>query len=185
MSYPIGKILAILLVGAVSALAPDARSQAVDSCLKQVFERYCLGGNFASLMRQSPKPLHRQKESEREAAIYLETHGRTYVMAFRGRIYKVLRQFRPNTQLRYQDLSEILQQKYGPPKDRSRFPHYADSRAAQVVAIRRGEGQATRTWNPAEGWSVELSWTREMGIAVSYIAVRLNAAQLEAMEAGL
>jgi hypothetical protein len=156
-----------------------------ESCLKQVLDRYCLGGDFAALVRQPPVPLYQQKDGERDAAIYLGGYGRVYVMAFRGRIYKILRQYRPSTQLRFQELGELLAQKYGPPTDRSRFPHYAGSRSAQVVAIRRGEGQAAQVWSPGSGWSVELSWTREMGVAVSYIADKLDAERQAAMGQGL
>lgn len=185
MRYPNSKILAFLLVGFVSALAPKAAVSAGASCLKQAFDRYCLGGDFATLVRQLPAPLLQQKDGEQDAAIYPESLGRVYVMAFRGRTYKILRQYRPATQLRYQELSELLTQKYGPPADRSRFPHYANSRASRVVAIRRGEGQAAQVWTSGAGWSVELSWTREMGVAVSYIADQLDTERREAREQGL
>lgn len=185
MRHPILKSLAFLLIsiGLLSASIPTLA--AGESCLKKVLDRYCLGGDFAPLVRQSPMPLHQQKDGERDAAIYLEAHGRVYVMAFRGRIYKILRQYRPSTQLRFQELSELLTQKYGPPTDRSRFPHYADSRGARLAAIRRGEGQAAQVWDSGAGWSVELSWTREMGVAVSYIADMLDAERRGAMGQGL
>ena len=54
-----------------------------------------------------------------------------------------------------------------------------------MVAIRRGEGQAVQVWSPGSGWSVELSWTREMGVAVSYIADKLDAERQAAMGQGL
>ena len=185
MRHSIWKSLAFVLIGIGLLPASTATFSAGESCLKKVLDRYCLGGDFAALVRQPPTPLHQQKDGERNAAIYLEARGRVYVMAFRGRIYKILRQYRPSTQLRFQELSELLTQKYGPPTDRSRFPHYADSRGARLVAIRRGEGQAAQVWNAGTGWSVELSWTREMGLAVSYIADKLDAERRGAMGQGL
>jgi hypothetical protein len=185
MRHPIWKSLALLLISLALLPVSQTAVYAGESCLKRVLDRYCLGGDFAALVRQPPIPLHQQKDGEGDAAIYLGVHGRVYVMAFRGRIYKILRQYRPSTQLRFQELGELLTKKYGPSVDRSRFPHYASSRGARVVAIRRGEGQAAQVWNPGSGWSVELSWTREMGVAVSYIADQLDAERQAAMGQGL
>jgi hypothetical protein len=155
-----------------------------ESCLKRVFDRYCLGGDFNVLVRQSP-PMRQQQEGEKQAAVYWEGRGETYVLAFRQRIYKVVREQRPSSQLHFQDLVELLTQKYGKPQDRSRFPHYADSRAARIVAIRRGEGRAEQVWNPGQGWLVELSWTRELGLALSYVAEQLDAERRRAAQQAL
>jgi hypothetical protein len=182
MSKTITTALLALLLGA--ATFAGAAAGAGEACLKRVFDRYCLGGDLGALLRQAPQPLFQQTDGERRAAVYLDGRERVYVLAFRDRIYKVLRQHRPATHLRYQELASLLGEKYGRPEDRSLFPSYADSRSARVVAIRRGEGRAEQLWRPEPGWRVELSWTREMGVAVSYIAEQLDAQQRQVMERG-
>jgi hypothetical protein len=156
-----------------------------EACLKQVFNRYCLGGDMPTLLRQQPSPLHQQTEGELSAAIYYEGREQVYVMAFRGRIYKIVRRYRPATHLRFQDLENVLTDKYGSSEDQSRYPHYVDSRSGRVAAIRRGEGQARKVWIPDSAWLVELSWTREMGIALSYVARKLDQQRAALAEQGL
>ncbi len=166
-------------------LSPAAAVAAQATCLKQVFGRFCLGGDINVLLQQAPAPLFTQRDGERHAAKYVGIHGRRYVMAFRGRIYKVVKEDRPSTELHFNDMTTLLSEKYGPPEDHSRFPHYAKTRGARTVSIRRGEGKAAMVWRPQAGWHVELSWTRELGVALSYIADELDAQRRQAMEQGL
>lgn len=164
-------------------IAPAALPAAAQqSCLKQVFGRFCLGGDFSQQLRQPPAPLFNQKDGDREAAIYAGVRGRRYVMAFRGRIYKVVKEERPSTELHFKDMTAMLTGKYGQPEDHSRYPHYANSRGARMVAIRRGEAKAAMVWRPEPGWHVELSWTRELGVALSYVADELDMQRRQAME---
>ncbi len=155
------------------------------TCRKLVFGRFCLGGDFNALLQRTPAPLFTQKEGERHAAVYTGVHGRRYVMSFRGRIYKVLKEDRPSTELHFNDMTALLSEKYGQPEDRSHFPHYAVSRGARIIAIRRGEAKAAMVWRPESGWRVELSWTRELGVALSYVAEELDAQRRQAEEQGL
>ena len=143
---------------------------AQEACLKLVFNRYCLGGEINALLLQQPQPQFQQPEGDLLAAIYQEGRERIYVMAYRGRIFKVLRQYYPATQLHFDDLYNILRSKYGSGEDRSRFPSYARTPSSKLGAIRRGDGQAVHLWEGNdEGFRVELSWTREMGLTLSYI----------------
>lgn len=41
-------------------------------------------------------------------------------------------------------------------------------------SIRRGDGHAVHHWKPAEEWFVDLTWTREMGLSLAYVATGLN-----------
>lgn len=158
---------------------------AQESCHKQVFERYCLGGDVNLLLRQGPKPQYKRAEGERLAYIFNEGPERIYVLAFRGRIYKILRRYRGATQLRYEDLYASLRGKYGPGEDRSSFPSYATTASRKLGSIRRGDGRAVHYWKAAEGWFIELSWTREMGLSLAYVARDLNDEQKTAAEQGL
>jgi len=179
-----GPLYCILLVSVLGTLSWSV-SAAQENCLKQVFNRYCLGGDYNAQLRKRPMPMHRQGEGDRQAAVYLEGRGRVYVMAHAGRIYKVVKESRPATQLHFDELSSQLSEKYGQATDRSRFPFHAKSRSSRIVAIRRGEAQALQEWRPEPGWRIELSWTREMGVALTYIANELEARFKQALEQGL
>ena len=63
---------------------------------------------------------------------------------------------------------------------------YARSLAARIGSIRRGEGELRYLWQMAdEGWSVELSWTRKLGVSLAYLADELELQQQQAMDKGL
>ena len=107
------------------------------------------------------------------------------MLAFRDRIYKVLRRYRGASQLRYEDLHGLLRSKYGPGEDRSSFPPYAKTASRRLGSIRRGDGRAVHHWKAAEDWYIELSWTREMGLSLAYVASELNNEQKASAEQGL
>jgi hypothetical protein len=143
-------------------------TQAPDACVKQVFGLYCLGGDVNALARQHP-PSSQERDGERLALIYDQGAEQDYVLAFRGAVYKVVRQFRAETQLKFQDIQNQLREKYGAGQDRSLFPGYADTPASRQGSIRRGDGKAIYVWTPAETWRIELSWTREFGLSLAYV----------------
>jgi len=152
-------------------------------CLKLVFNRYCLGGDVNALAQQQP-PALREDQADRAALIYYEGRDRDYVLAWRGAIYKVMRDHRIASQLHYEDLYRLLREKYGEGEDRSSFPTYARTPGRKQIAIRRGEGRAVHLWDTGAGWHIELSWTRETGLALAYVADELDAQQTAAMESG-
>ena len=157
-----------------------------EACLKKVFGEYCLGGSMQQLLRQRPHGMRSQENGERSAVVYPEGRERTYVMAYKGSIYKVLHTFDPANQVKLKDLRERLEAKYGAYRNLSQYPGYARTLAAKIGAIRRGEGELSYIWQSQDdNWSIELTWTRELGIALAYLAKRLNQTQLEAMEKGL
>ncbi len=161
----------------------SAVALAQQPCLKLVFNRYCLGGDLNALLQQG-QPTLRQDEGERIALIYQEGPERVYVMGFRNRIYKVLRQYQIASQLRYDELYRLLRDKYGAGEDRSRFPGYATTPGRKKNAIRRGEGMAVHVWEVSGGWRVELAWTREMGLALAYVAEELDRQQQAVIQGG-
>jgi hypothetical protein len=164
--------------------AAPAQPQAPDACLKQVFGLYCLGGDVNALARQRP-PTAQERDGERLALLYDQGSEMDYVLAFRSSVYKVVRQFRIETQLKFQDIHNQLREKYGPGEDRSLFPGYADNPASRQGAIRRGDGKAIHVWAPAETWRIELTWTRELGLALAYVNNALEAQQRAAVQRGL
>ena len=165
---------------------PVLAANSSEACLKKVFGEYCLGGSMQQLLRQRPHGMRSQENSERSAVVYPEGRERTYVMAYQGRIYKILHTFDPTNRVKLKELRERLETKYGAYRNHSQYPGYARTLASKIGAIRRGEGELSYIWqSPDENWSIELSWTRELGIALAYLANQLNQAQLEAVERGL
>ncbi len=138
-------------------------------CLEKVFGRYCLGGDIVELQRARPEYLHEQREGPRFALVYGNQSEKDYVMAYRGKIYKVVRQYRPPTSAKYRHLRNELRNLYGMPREFSRFPLYARRLSTKIKSIELGEGQALLMWS-ADDWRVELSWTMRMGISLAYIA---------------
>jgi hypothetical protein len=170
---------------AASAPAPvQPSTQAQDTCLKQVFGLYCLGADVNGLLRQRP-PTDQERDGERLALIYDQGQEQDYVLAFRGVVYKVVRQFRVETQLKFQDTYNQLREKYGPGEDRSLFPGYAETPASRQGSIRRGDGKAIHVWAPAETWRIELTWTREFGLSLAYVHNTLEAQQRATVQRGL
>lgn len=172
-------LAALLLLGVIGAGAEEP-------CIKRVFGSYCLGGDVTALLRAGPpQPLFQEAKGERLALVFSDGAEWVYVVAFRDTIYKVVRRYRAATQLRYEELYDLLSGKYGPGEDRSSFPAYATTAARKQSSIRRGEGQAIHAWKPADTWHIELTWTREMGLALAYLATALDEQQKAAAETGL
>jgi hypothetical protein len=173
------------LVLVLAAIPAQAQPQSQDTCLKLVFGRFCLGGDTGSLQQEGPRPVIRLPDGERLALVFQDGPERIYVLAFRDRIYKVVRRYRGSSQLRFDDLYGVLREKYGPGDERSRFPSYADTPSRRLSSIRRGEGQAFYYWKPADSWHIELTWTREMGISLAYVATERDRQQQTAANSGL
>jgi len=136
------------------------------------------------MLRQRP-PTSQERDGERLALIYDQGQEQDYVLAFRGTVYKVVRQFRVETELKFQDIYNQLREKYGPGEDRSLFPGYADTPASRQGSIRRGDGKAIHVWAPAETWRIELTWTREFGLSLAYVDNALEAQQRATVQRGL
>jgi hypothetical protein len=176
--------IALIIALLVSAWVAPAVA-ANEPCLKLVFGRYCLGGDMAPLLQANPPPIGRQDQGASMALVFTDSPDRVYALGFSGRLYKVVRAFAVSTQLRYDETYAALRDIYGPGEEQSRFPDYATTPARRLAAIRRGEGRAVHVWKPSPTWHIELSWTREMGLSLAYIATELNAARAAQLEIGL
>jgi hypothetical protein len=120
--------LLLLVLGLLWGLLGAPRvGAAEDPCLKLVFGRYCLGGDVNPLLQSTPQPLARETEGNSLALVFPEDVDQIYVLAFGGRIYKVVRSYRVATQLRFDEIYALLREKYGPGRTRadslSRPPH--------------------------------------------------------------
>ena len=170
-----------LAIGAC-LLAPTVVAD--EACLKLVFGRYCLGGDVSRIPQPAP-PLARQTQGDSLALVFPDGPNQLYVLAHANRVYKVVRAYAVSTQLRFDELYNELLPLYGPGADQSRFPAYATTPTTRLASIRRGEGQALHRWEPSPEWFIELSWTRELGVSLAYIATELNARRSARMEGGL
>jgi hypothetical protein len=177
------RIAAILTL--LVAVCVSSGGFANEPCLKMVFGRYCLGGDVGPLLQAVPPPLVRQDEGASLALVFVDGPDRLYVLAFDRKIYKVVRAFAVSTQLRYEETYAALRDIYGLGEDRSRFPADATTPGRRLVAIRRGEGIAMHVWTPSPAWRIELSWTREMGLSLAYVATDLSAARAAQIDGGL
>jgi hypothetical protein len=174
-----------LILALSAAISTPSAAQAPEPCLKLVFGHYCLGGDVNPLLQAQPPPLARETEGSSLALVFSEDIDQIYVMAFGGQVYKVLRAYRVATQLRFDELYALLREKYGPGEDASRFPEYASTPGRRLASIRRGEGRALHVWRPAENWHIELSWTRELGLSLAYIADAIEAERTSQLGRGL
>lgn len=175
-----------LLGGVLGGLFGAPRVVAAeDPCLKLVFGRYCLGGDVNPLLQSTPPPLARETDGNSLALVFPEDVDQIYVLAFGGRIYKVVRSYRVATQLRFDEVYALLREKYGPGEDKSRFPEQATTSGRRLASIRRGEGRALHVWRPADTWHIELGWTRELGLSLAYIADAIEAERQAQMSRGL
>lgn len=178
-----GSVMGILVLVLTTCLNPPAVAD--EPCFKMVFGRYCLGGDVRPLLQAVPPPIARQDQGASLALVFVEGPDRFYVLAYTNRIYKVVRAYGVSTQLRFDEIVGALREIYGPGEDRSRYPEDATTPARRLVAIRRGEGRALYVWAPAPTWRIELSWTREMGLSLAYVATELSAARAAEAEGGL
>lgn len=171
--------LFLLLISPYPLWAAGAGS----GCLKQVFGDYCLGGSLQQLLQSRPGGMLAQRSGERRAAVFFQGRERIYVMAYQGRIYKILHTFEPAGQTRLKDLRKRLESKYGAYRDQSHYPVYARTLAGKIGAIRRGEGELKYSWLSAdETLRIELQWTRKLGVSLAYLSNELDAKQRAALD---
>ncbi len=170
---------------AIGSLLLAVQASAAEQCLKMVFGRYCLGGDINGVLQSPPPPLIRQAMGDSLALVFADGANQLYVLGYSNRIYKIVRAYSVSTQLRFDDIYNDLRQIYGDGADQSRFPDYASTPTARLAAIRRGEGRAVHRWEPSPAWSIELSWTRELGVSLAYIATELSAQRAARSDSGL
>jgi hypothetical protein len=131
------------------AMPAPTRPTGAAGCIKEVFERFCLGGDLKSL---PPNPVRKDSDS----MIWAMTQP-TFVFIVEGRVGAVGRLYAPGTWLSYRDVLAQLVEKYGPGNDLSHFPSYADDDSSRETAIAVKKGRAARQWKE-EGFTIELKW---------------------------
>jgi hypothetical protein len=175
----------VLIVLSLSSMTLSA-GEGIDGCLKRVFSHYCLGGSISLQLQQHPADMDPIVNGDRAGVIYAKGRERVYVMAYRGRIYKVLKTYDPSSRVTLQRLQRGLSKKYGKHRDISHLPNHARNLAGEIGAVRRGEGELKYRWQrPGSLWRVELGWSRKFGISLAYLVNALDQRQREADESSL
>ena len=135
-------------------------------CLKQVFRNFCLGTNVSSL---PPNPARKTDVSW----AYVDPDP-TVVTIVDGKVAAVGRFYSPGTWLTYRDLERTLVEKYGPGKDLSFFPSYADDSSSRETSISLKRGRAVRSWQQ-EGYTIQLKWESRDHVVLMYFHDDLEA----------
>lgn len=156
----------LALVSAGPAVAISAQQErpadpreGTPECVKKVFDRFCLGG-----------PIPEGYDRLEEGAYIYEKDGEPPVIvgAFKERIVRVSRLYRPDGWDVYRDLLARLRARYGPGEDRSTYPEYATDDYKREIAIGAQRGEALHYWDEGE-WFLMLLWSRRGGITVTYV----------------
>ena len=135
-------------------------------CLKEVFNRYCLGGDIAQLVEQlQPKTEKKTKDtsiyefSELGLGVSLEVKN--------GIIISVSRNEAPGDWINFQKCKHDIGAVYGRGEDFSQFPPSASSRSARLNAVATGKGQGKIRWQQT-GWQIELLWNNTQHVRLKY-----------------
>ena len=157
------ELIAASTVGVLQAEASSATA-AIDSCTKQIFNRYCLGGTQDTLPT-SIDPV----SSVRGAIIYrVQDEKKHLKLTLRnGRIDVVSRRESPGGWLNFTAWKAKLGRLYGRGEQIGQFPAYATSRSSRLNAINAGKGYAHWRWQQL-GWSVSLIWDHRDYITLRY-----------------
>ncbi|MEM7293926.1 MAG: hypothetical protein AAF420_11105 [Pseudomonadota bacterium] len=133
-------------------------------CVKQIFNRFCLGGPIAKLNADAS-----ELSSDGIETVYQLTDRGKYVeIAERSaHIHTVMRRETPGGWLNFTEWKTKLQRVYGRGEDLGHFPAYASSRSSRLNAINAGKGYAHFRWQQS-GWSVSLVWNHRDYIELRY-----------------
>ena len=89
-----------------------------------------------------------------------------FVYATQGRVSAVWADYEPRTWLTLREIHEILQRKYGEPKNPDYFSEGAESDGSKSDAIASGKGKVSRSWDQGE-WGITLLWEKD-GLILRY-----------------
>lgn len=117
------------------------------SCVKKVFNTYCLGAPAAADISWNENGEHTIKDARGDITLTMRDQ----------RIVAVSRRLSPANWLSFTDLKVKLVRLYSTATNTSEFPLYATSRSSKLNAIRAGQGFAGARWDQAD-WAVLLEW---------------------------
>jgi hypothetical protein len=137
-----------------------------ETCVKRVFNQFCLGGAANTLM--SAEPTTTKQEDDGTTLYEFSVSGKhVNVLAKDDTIIAVERYEPPGNWLNFTDWKVKLVRLYGRATDQSTFPAYATSRSSRLNALKAGKGVAKASWSEP-GWSVTLVWKEPEFIRLKY-----------------
>jgi hypothetical protein len=163
----------IRLIGAATAgcmaLILSIPAHAQSDCIKQVFNKYCLGGSIQPLL--STPPVRTSEKSGATLYVFADGAEQTNVTVVKGRIESVWRRYPPGTQQTFDMLSSELRKLYGEPQ----------RTGTGTPGVTQG-GRVTERWD-RDGWRVLLVWTNSNDVQLVYHHEALQATRRDAKKA--
>lgn len=160
-----------LLIGLASgglALLFSFPTYAQSGCVKQVFNKYCLGGSIQSVL-STQAPTRTAEKGTSTNYVFSDGADRTNVVVVKGRIATVRRQYYPGTQQTFDSLYGQLSGLYGQPK--------------RTIGSSNTAGRTTDMWDQG-AWRVQLLWNEKREIHLIYQHENLQAAKRKAEATG-
>ena len=156
------------LAALILACLPYQSLYAAD-CVKQVFNRYCLGGDIQEILAEVAPDRLSELTEETEKPISLVDGGKTIILTSKnGTVMDVTRLEEPGDWINYTAWKVKLVRLYGRGTELSNFPAYAGSRSSRLNAINAGRGYVEFAWEQP-GFTVKLVWDHPDYIKLQYL----------------
>lgn len=145
------------------------QSLLAEDCVKQVFNRYCLGGDIRENLEIVAPDLLADLTKEAEQSLSLVSAGKTIELGIENGItVNVTRLEEPGDWINYTAWKVKLVRLYGRGTELSNFPAYAGSRSSRLNAINAGRGHVEFAWEQP-GYTVKLTWDHPDHIKLQYL----------------
>ncbi len=155
------------LITAVVLITPSiSRGDAESTCLKQVAETFCLGGDAAAISAQG-ESITDNDDPELTLSDYQLDDRQLRVAARDGVIVTISRLESPGSWINYTNWKKRIIRIYGQGEDTSTLPAYATSRSSRRNAINSKKGRAAMRW-PQSDWQLELIWDNTDHLELRY-----------------
>lgn len=139
-----------------------------DECVKQVFNRYCLGGDVSVFLATQASPPKAILQDNGNSHYRLQNDGKTIILTTHDNtITAVTRHETPGDWINYTAWKVKLVRLYGRGQDLSDFPRYASSRSSRLNALNAGKGHAEFTWDQ-QNHLIKLVWDSPDFIKLTY-----------------
>lgn len=153
-----------------------------DECVKQVFNRYCLGGDINTFLATQASPPEAVSLDSGGSRYLLQNNGKTIILTtHENTITSVTRHETPGDWINYTAWKVKLVRLYGKGEDLSDFPRYASSRSSRLNALNAGKGHAEFTWDQ-HNHRIKLIWDSPDFIKLSYQLSTIQAGETENSE---
>ncbi len=138
-----------------------------DDCVKQVFNRYCLGGSIDTYLEAENTPQTIALENG-DTQYLLQDNKKTIVLTtHENNITTITRRETPGDWINFTAWKVKIVRLYGKGEDLSDFPRYASSRSSRLNALNAGRGHAEFAWDQQDH-VIKLIWDTPDFVKLSY-----------------